>query len=276
MIFALHQEPELRFGVCIPIERTAVAAAAGWDFVEEIVLNFLSVQVPDSQWTGAKLARSSPLPVPAANRLLPPELKVTGPAVDADALRKYMTIIANRAREAGIQVLVFGSGPARSVPDGFDRGRARDQIITFCTMASDICAARGITLVLEPMNRGESNIINSVAEAMEYVRAVNHPACRCLVDSYHLWLENEPITHVEEAMPWIAHVHVADVADRRSPGETAQHDYRPLFAVLQRGNYSGLITVESNDLAQFPDGGKHVLSFLKQQWTEALQENRPC
>ena len=266
----------MRFGVCAPIESAAIFAAAGWDFVEEIVLNFLSVEVPDGQWKGALLARQSPLPVLAADRLLLPELKVTGPNVDAAALQKYMTTVAARGKATGITFLVFGSGPARHVPDGFDRERAHNQIVEFCTMASDVCAENGITLVLEPMNRGESNIINSVAEAMEYVRAVDHPACRCLVDSYHLWLENEPITHVEQAMPWVAHVHVADVRDRRAPGETAQHDYRPLFAALQRGNYDGLITVESNDLAQIPDGGKRVLSFLKQQWTEALQENQPC
>lgn len=266
----------MRFGVCVPIESAANFAVAGWDFVEEIVLNFLAAHVPDQQWQGARLARKSPLPVPTANRLLPPELKVTGPDSDLASLRKYMTTIAARAQATGIKILVFGSGPARRVPDGFDRRRARDQIVAFCKMASGVCADHEITLVLEPMNRGESNIINSVAEAMEFVRAVNHPACRCLVDSYHLWLENEPITHVEQAMPWIAHVHLADVADRRAPGETAQHDYRPLFAVLQRGKYAGLITVESNDMAQFPDGGRRVLSFLKQQWTEALQENQPC
>jgi sugar phosphate isomerase/epimerase len=266
----------LRFGVCIPLEQAAVAAAAGWDFVEEIVLNFLTAQVPDDHWTGAVRAQQSPLPVLAANRLLPPTLKVTGPKVDSAALKKYMGIVVPRAQAAGIKILVFGSGPARLVTLGFDRERARQQIIDFCRMAADICSAHNIVLVIEPMCRGESNIINSVAEAMEYVRAVNHPACKCLVDSYHSWLENEPITEVERAMPWIAHVHLADVEDRRAPGETAQHDYRPLFAALQRGKYAGLITVESNDLAQFPDGAASVLSFLKQQWTQALQETRPC
>jgi sugar phosphate isomerase/epimerase len=266
----------LRFGVCIPIERAAIAASAGWDFVEEVVLNFLSAEVPAAEWTGPIRARQSPLPVLAANRLLPATVKVTGPEVNGMALERYMSIVVDRAQGTGIKILVFGSGPARSVPIGFDRERARQQIIAFCRMASDLCAARDVVLVIEPMCRGESNIINSVAEAMEVVRAVNHPACKCLVDSYHSWLENEPITDIEQAMPWIAHVHLADVADRRAPGETAQHDYRPLFAALQRGNYAGLITVESNDLAQFPDGAVSVLSFLKQQWTEALQENRSC
>lgn len=262
----------MKFGVCIPIQQAPVAAAAGWDFVEEIVTNFLSADLADADWHGAELARKSPLPVPVANRLVPAHLKITGPNVDPAALRRYMEIIVKRAQASGIRLLVFGSGPARSVPEGFDRGVARRQILDFCRMAASLCENHGIVLLAEPMNRGESNIMNSVYESMEFVREVNCQNFRCLVDTFHLWLENEPIAEIEMAMPWIAHVHVSDVSGRRAPGETGKHDYRPLFAALQRGKYDGLITVESNDLAQLPDGAGRVLSFLKNQWHEALQE----
>ena len=57
-------------------------------------------------------------------------------------------------------------------------------------MSVEIAASHGVLIVAEPLNRGECNIINTVAEAMEYVQAVNHPNFNCLVDSYHLWLES--------------------------------------------------------------------------------------
>ena len=50
----------------------------------------------------------------------------------------------------------------------------------------------GIVRVVEPLNRFECNIILSVAEAMEYVKALDHPNLRCLVDSFHLWRDAEP------------------------------------------------------------------------------------
>jgi sugar phosphate isomerase/epimerase len=252
----------MKFGVCIPVESAAPFAAAGWDFVEEIVPNLV-------KWPTLEAARKCPLPLPAANRLVPGELKIVGPNADPLKLEKYLTGVVERAAAVGMRILVFGSGPARSVPDGFDRERARQQIVDFCKMAAPICAGRNITLVAEPLNRGESNIINSVTEAMTYVRAVDHPAFQCLVDTYHLWLENEPIEDVERVLPSIRHVHVSDVEGRRAPGETGKQDYRPLFAMLRRGNYDGLITVESNDLHTFHDGAIRILAYLKQQWQEA-------
>jgi sugar phosphate isomerase/epimerase len=252
----------MKFGVCIPVENAAPFAEAGWDFVEEIVPNLV-------KWTSIEPARKCPLPIPAANRLVPAELKVVGPDADFRTLEKYVTDVVERAGAAGMRILVFGSGPARTVPGGFDRERARQQIISFCKMAAPICANRDITLVAEPMNRGESNIINSVREAMTYVRAVNHPGFQCLVDTYHSWLENEPIEEIKQAMPWIRHVHISDVQDRQAPGETGKNDYRPLFALLRRRHYDGLITVESNDLLTFRDGAKKILGYLKQQWQEA-------
>ena len=47
-------------------------------------------------------------------------------------------------------------------------------------LAAPLAQAGGITLVVEPLNRQECNVINSVAEAMEYVTAADHPQVRCL------------------------------------------------------------------------------------------------
>src|SRR5207248_659966 len=110
----------------------------------------------------------APLPIPAANSLVPASLKITGPTADLDALKKYMTTVLSRAQRLGIKTLVFGSGGARNVPDRFDREKAGKQIEDFVRASADIAAQHGVTLVAEPLNRGECNIINTVAEAMRY------------------------------------------------------------------------------------------------------------
>ena len=132
-------------------------------------------------------------------------------------------------------------------------------------MSADLCAQQDILLLAEPLNRGECNIINSLAEAMQYVRDVNHPSFQCLFDSYHFWLESEAIASLEAAMPAVRHVHLADVPQRRAPGETGANDYAPIFRVLRQARYDALVTVESNDLATLPDGAARVLTFLKTQ-----------
>ncbi|HEX4056471.1 MAG TPA: sugar phosphate isomerase/epimerase family protein [Tepidisphaeraceae bacterium] len=256
-------------GICAKVERAAELRAAGADFVEENVQALLQGLTDDAKWHGMEKVNGSVLPVFAANSLVPSDLKIVGESVDFGRLQWYIGNIASRARRAGIKVLVFGSGGARNVPEGFDRRRAHGQIVTFCKMAADLCASAGITLVAEPLNRKECNVINSVAEAMEYVKAVNHRNFQCLVDSYHFWMEGEPLQNLTAAMPWIRHVHVADKDGRVAPGESGTADYRPFFHVLKQANYQGAISVEALGFDDFQTMGKRVISFLRRQWEEA-------
>ena len=198
--------------------------------------------------------------MPAANALLPPTLKVVGPEPIPTKLRDYVAIVMRRAAAVGMKTIVFGSGAARTVPEGFDRAKARQQILDFAAVLADLAARHGVTVVAEPLNRGECNIINSVAEAMEYVKELNHPNFRCLVDSYHLWLEDEPLENLRQAMPWIRHVHLADTENRVPPGESGRHDYRPLFRVLKEGGYDRRIAIEPTGFTDVAGAGPRVLA----------------
>lgn len=259
----------VRFGICTGVEKAAEAKAQGWDFVEGNVQGLFTGLTPDADYHGLEKIRASALPVAAANSLVPGDLKMVGPAVDPARLSHYMHNALHRAGDAGTRMLVFGSGGARHVPDGFDRQTARQQLIEFAVQAAKTAADHGITIVLEPLNLKECNIVNSVSEAMEYVTAVNHPFFRCLVDSYHLWMESEPVTHVAAAARSIKHVHVADLDGRVAPGLTGKSDYRPLFSALKSGGYDGMISVEAPGL-DLTTQGAAALAFLKKQWTEAV------
>jgi sugar phosphate isomerase/epimerase len=260
----------MQFGIYTSVDNSQAVKAAGWDFVEENVQTFLQGTVPDEQWKGAERASYAVLPVPAANRLIPADHRLIGPERDLDKLRRYVTTVLERAGRLGTTTLVFGSGAARTVPPGVDRDAAREQIIEFLRIALPVAQRNGVTLVAEPLNRGECNIMNSVAECMEYVRELGHPNFQCLVDSYHLWLESEPLEHVRDAMPWIRHVHVSDLRNRMPSGESGEAlDYRSFFRVLRQGGYDGMVTVEA-DTFDVPEAGARVLAFLKNEWDRSL------
>ena len=254
------------FGICIPSANAAAAKAAGWDYVEDNAQGLLQGLVPDDQWVAPPPAA---LPVVAVNVLVPGSLKITGPAVDLGALRAYMEAVARRAAGLGVRTMVFGSGAARMVPAGFDPVVAGRQVVAFAAMAAPVAAARGIMLVVEPLNRGECNIVNSVAEADRIVAAVDHPNCQALVDTWHLWMEHEPLANVAAAMPRVRHVHVADLDGRVAPGLSGKADYRPFFAVLKAGGYNATISVESAPIPDFETVAPRVLAFLKHQWASA-------
>ncbi len=76
-----------------------------------------------------KARRESLRPLVAANCLLPPDLKVTGPAVDSARLARYAGTAFARARRVGISTIVFGSAGARMVPDGWPTTRGFEQYV---------------------------------------------------------------------------------------------------------------------------------------------------
>jgi sugar phosphate isomerase/epimerase len=251
------------------MEKASEVKTAGWDFVEENVQGLLQGELPDDQWKGMDRVRPSALPVTAANCLVPGSMKIVGPAADLNKLKAYMTNVLKRAKATGMTILVFGSGGARSVPEGFDRGKARAQILDFLRMSVPIAAQYGVTLVAEHLNNKECNIINSIAEAMEYVRAVNHPNFQCLADTFHFWTENEPLDSLKAAMPWIKHVHLSDKDGRVACGESRASDYRPFFRVLKQGGYSGMLSMEAIGFKDIAGVGPRALAFLRKQWNEA-------
>lgn len=257
------------FGYCAPASESALARQQGWDFVEENVQKFLQGEATDDAWNGVKEQRAAALPVVAANCLVPGHLKIVGPEVNAEALKTYMSRVIPRAETTNIRRLVFGSGAARNVPEGFDRAKAKQQITDFLKMAAPILQQHEVMIVIEPLNRSECNIINSVAEGMEYVRAVNHPNIKCLVDSYHFWLENEDLRNILDAGTDLRHVHVADKEGRVAPGESGTSNYRPFFGALKKVGYAGLISVEGRLGENWEKRGSVVLEFLKNEWKEA-------
>lgn len=257
------------FGMYTPVENAGAMAAAGWGFIEENITEFFQGEEPDEKWRGAQRVKFSPLPVLAGNRLLPPHLKPVGSAFDLGKLQKYMSRVIRRSGQVGCKTLVFGSGAARMVPAGFERASAKAQLLEFIRMSVEIAARHGVMIVAEPLNREECNIMNGVAECMEYVREVNSPHFQCLVDSYHVWLDNEPLEPLAEAMPWIKHVHISDVEKRNVPTEESPHDYRKFLGVLKRGGYDGPIAVESPDDPRVLGEPRKILEFVKKLWNES-------
>lgn len=255
-------------GICTSVDNAAACKAAGADFIEENVQSLLQGEVDTPDWTGPERTRRLALPVLAANCLLPRSIPVAGPAVDPQRSRTYMERVLSRAGQLGIKTLVFGSGNSRRVPDGFDPAAARQQIFDFVSMAAPIAKENDVMLVIEPLRAAECNILNSVPEAMEYVRRVNQPNLQCLVDSYHWWAQDESLDDLAKVVASIKHVHVADRETRLPPGESAS-DYRPFFGVLKRGGYDGPISVEAKEFKDIRINGPRVMDYLRSQWEQA-------
>ena len=149
----------------------------------------------------------------------------------------------SRAEQAGIEIIVFGSGGARAIPAGFDPATAHTQLVAFSTMAARLAANHGVTIVLEPLNPGECNVLNTVGEGADFVREVNHPAFRLLADAYHMMRGEDPWESIVTHGELLHHVHLATATSRFAPG-AEPCDFIPFFKALARARYTGRVSIE--------------------------------
>ena len=233
--------------------------AGSIDFAEEGVQRLLVPEQPDAAFRPPPAAALETLPIAAANGFLPGDLRSTGPAVDLERLRRYATAAFRRARQVGIGIVVYGSGASRQVDEGFARARAEQQFVEALRTVGPPGAAAGVTVVVEPLNTAECNLINSVTEGAEAVRAAGHPHVMLLADLYHMLRElreDESPDAIERAGALIRHVHVAERAQRTPPG-VAGDDFRPFLRALVGTGYAGAYSLECrwrDQLAQAPPG----------------------
>lgn len=234
----------MRYGVCGGPEIAGVVADAGFEFLEMGVGKFLKPREDEAAFREMlSAARAMPIPCEACNGFVPGDLKITGPDADLAALKEYVTTACRRAGEAGVRTIVFGSGGARQIPDGFGREEAHGQLVAFCRMLGPIAEEHAVTIAVEPLNSHDCNVLTSVGEAAVLVRETDHPAIRLLVDAYHWGVDNDSAEDIVANGSLLAHVHIATPA-RRAPG-AEECDFGPFFDALKRSGYDGRVSIEA-------------------------------
>lgn len=256
----------MQFGVCTSVDNAALLADTGIDFIEENIQRLLMPLASAADFAPIKAAvKAAPLPVLAANSFLPATLKCVGPNVDMPTLLHYGETAIGRASELGIHTLVLGSGGSRHVPEGWDMHRAQAQFIDLLQHYAPFAAAYGVTIVVEALNRGECNFINSLAEGAAVVTACNHPRIRLLTDIYHMRREHEPADQISAYAHLITHAHIAEDVGRTTPG-VAGDDFSAYFDALKAHHYGGVMAIEAH---YGPDLRADVVTgvtALRRQW----------
>ena len=234
----------MKIGLCTSIDNAALAADAGFDFIEENVQNLLVPEQPDEIFAPKlKALRVAPLPAIAANCFLPAALKCTGPEVDAARLDRYAATALRRARESGMRHIIFGSGGARQIPEGFPRAEAREQYLAFLRRLAPMAEAENVVVLIESLNKKECNFMNPLAEAAAFVEEVAHPHLLMMADTYHMSVDGEAPEEIVKYARWIQHIHIAELEGRAAPG-THGEDFAPFLHALKEINYQGGISFE--------------------------------
>ena len=109
---------------------------------------------------------------------------------------------------------------------------------------TEYAGERGVRLAVEPLNRFETSLINTVDQAMEIVEAVDSSALGVLLDTFHMNIEERDLpTGIRSVGNRLFHFH-ACANDRGAPG--ADHlDWAGIVVALRDVGYDGAVVIES-------------------------------
>ncbi len=264
---AAQQAGKVLVGYCVGLKGLETAKAAGFDYVELGVSEIAALSDADFE-AALERVKQVGIPTPNANLFLPGSIRLTGPQATApEEQMAYVRKAFARLNRLGVKILCFGSGGARRVPEGFPKDEAFQQLVAFGKRIAPEARANGITVVIEPLRRQETNIINTTAEGFELVKAVGDPNFELLIDFYHLASEKEDPAIILQVREHIRHLHMANPQGRVFPLEWEEFDYAPFFANLRKIGYTGRISVEASS-PDIPTQGPRAIALLRRAFID--------
>jgi sugar phosphate isomerase/epimerase len=248
---------DIQVGYTATLPELEAAQAAGFDYLELRVSEIAALTDEEFEQTARRIGQLK-IPTPVANYFVPGSVKVTGPNTDEAKQMEYVNGALDRMKRLGVEYIVFGSSGARNYPKDFPKEEAYAQLVDFCKRVAPEAQRRGITILIEPLRTQESNIVNTVRDGYDLVKAVDHPNFQLMADFYHIAYNHEDPEIVVEARDYIHHLHMANPVGRVFPLSWTEYDYAPFFEALRRSGYHGRISIEASTKDMANDGPKSI------------------
>lgn len=223
--------------------RVPQVAACGFDVVE------LPLESP-GDWSAEAVKpvlEASGLQAGVCAAMGPGRDLTSGDAVITASTQEYLRACIEAAAGIGATVV---AGPMYSPtgqtgaisPD--ERSRNIESLARNLAPVLEFADAHGVRLAVEPLNRFETSLFNTVAQTMELIDTVDQPALGLLLDTFHMNIEERDMAGaIRLAGDRLFHFHACG-NDRGAPGNDgiAWHAVRD---ALRDTGYAGTVTIES-------------------------------
>lgn len=242
------------------IEQTA---GLGYDLIEIPALDPKSIDVDFTRRTleKNKLGVTMSLGLDAASDISsgdPDKIK-RGEALLMDALRVARDIGATHV--CGILYSAFQKYFVPPTEKGIQG--SIDAIRRFCAEA----AKSNITIGMEVVNRYESNVLNTAAQAVDFCKRVGAPNIKVHLDTYHMHIEEADIeAAIVETGPMLGYFHIGE--SNRGYLGAGSLDFDRVFRGLAKAEYRGPITFESFSSAVVNQPLSGILAIWRNLWTD--------
>lgn len=159
---------------------------------------------------------------------------------------EYLNALVHFCADLGGTIMTLGSPKQRDIPRDIPRRRAEAYFIEALHEIGEVAQSRDVIMCLEPLPPSDTNFLNSADEAIEMVKAIDHPYVRMMLDVKSMCSEGKPLPDIiRKSAPYVRHFHAND-SNLKGPG-FGDVDFIPIFNALRDIKYSGFVSVEVFD-----------------------------
>lgn len=200
--------------------------------------------------------------------LAPPPAGLHFTTADKSVRRKtvaYLDELIDFCGDLGGTVMIFGSPKQRNTA-GISIDEAKKYFADGLAAVAKHSQRRGIKILVEPLDTSQTDVVNTLSEALEIIKKINHPAIELMFDFHNTADETEPFDAlIKKFYKHIYHVHIQEMDGKHLGTGTAVNEYVKAFQVLKDFKYDRWVSVEVFD---FSPGGKRIaeesMKVLKQ------------
>jgi D-psicose/D-tagatose/L-ribulose 3-epimerase len=170
-----------------------------------------------------------------------------GTVEDQQNARSYMEQLIDQAVTLGCPTII---GPVYSQVGRADAVPAAEYKQQWATVVKHLktlakyAEKKGVAICMEPLNRFESDFINTCEQGLKMIKAVGSPALKLHLDTFHMNIEEKSLADaIRRAGKHLGHVH-ASASDRGTPGND-NVDWPGVAKALKDIKYQGAVVIES-------------------------------
>jgi len=167
----------------------------------------------------------------------------------------YLDGLIDFCGDLGGPYMIFGSPKQRNTI-GISVEEAKKHFAQGLASVADHAQRRGVKILVEPLGKRTTDVVNTMAEAWELAKRVNHPAIQIMFDFNNTVNETEPFdVLLKRHHKHVHHIHVQEQGGKHLGTGTAVNDYVRAFQTLKDLRYDEWVSLEVFD---FSPGGKKI------------------
>ncbi len=191
-------------------------------------------------------------------------------------LRKQTLTAADATQRAGAKAYVrtiidlagpFGASAIIGSMQGrwdaaVDRETAVGYLADACNELGDHARQYNVPLIYEPLNRYETNLINTVAQGVAFLKSLETNNVKLLADLFHMNIEEADLpAAIRAGAGHIGHIHFVD-SNRQAAGR-GHIDFAPIAAAIKQIGYSGYLSAEALAIPDSDEAARQTIETYR-------------